>query len=388
MIITRLENLTCRSILLTMITALIFCLPVHSNMKITETQLISARPVVQLPDVLVESSGIYVSNPNRIWSHNDSGNTNELFCFDTTGVLLRTLLISNATNVDWEELAVDDQGRLYINDAGNNRNDRTDLVIYRIPNPETIMEDQVNALAINFIFEDQYQFPPPETNLNFDIEAMIWKDDSLFLFTKNRSMPQTGYSKMYGLPAHPGIYTAKLIDSVYLGETNQEARVTAADFNPETGELLLLTRTKIVSFTNFPGNRFFLGDMAEYYFDTPMGQIEALAFVNNTTLYITEETGRRTPAYLYEVKWQDLNTSAKFQRPNVRLFPNPFTSELIIERHEDRPATLEVWDIHGKLVKQLPVTEQRIALQHLSAGVYFIRLSIENESISFRVIKN
>lgn len=358
-----------------------------SKVKPTDTQFISARPIVRLPDVLIESSGIYVSNPNRIWSHNDSGNTNELFCFDTTGALLRTLLIANATNVDWEELAVDDQGRVYINDAGNNRNDRTDLVIYRIPNPETITEDQVNAQAINFIFEDQYQFPPPETNLNFDIEAMIWKNDSLFLFTKNRSSPQTGYCKMYSVPAHPGIYTARLIDSVYLGETNHEARVTAADYNPQTGELLLLTRTKIVSFTNFSGNRFFEGDMSEYYFDTQMGQIEALAFVDNTTLYITEEVGRRNDAYLYEVKWQELNTSTKFWRPDVRLFPNPFTSDLVIENPQSKNIQVDVWDIHGNLVMQKGVAERVIALDHLQPGVYVIVVNDRDDTTSFRVIK-
>lgn len=359
-----------------------------SKVKPTDTQFISARPIVRLPAVLVESSGLYVSNPNRIWSHNDSGNTNELFCFDTTGVLLRTLLIANATNVDWEELAVDDQGRVYINDAGNNQNDRNDLVIYRIPNPESVTDDQVNAQAINFFFEDQYQFPPPETNLNFDIEAMIWKDDSLFLFTKNRSMPPTGFSKMYGLPAHPGIYTAKLIDSVYLGETNHEARVTAADYNPETGELLLLTRTKIVSFTHFPGNRFFDGIISEYYFDAKMGQIEALAFVDNTTLYISEEAGRRSYPYLYEVKWKDMNTSSEFWKSDVRIFPNPFTSDLVIENPYSKNIRIDVWDIHGGLIKQKNVDQRVVSLDLLKPGVYVIVVNDGDDTTSFRVIKN
>lgn len=263
-------------------------------------QDIEARPIVKQPDVLIESSGIYVSGPNRIWAHNDSGNTNELFCFDTTGQLLRTLLISNATNIDWEDLAVDDQKRVYINDAGNNNNNRTDLKIYRIPNPDSIPEDEVQAEVINFVFEDQYQFPPPPSNRNFDIEAMIWKSDSLFLFTKNRSNPQTGYSKMYRLPAHPGIYTAQLIDSVYLGSTNEEARVTAADINPVTGELLLLTRTKIVSFRAYPGNRFFDGYITEYFFTEPMGQIEAIGFVDNNRLFITEEVTGPNTGFLYD----------------------------------------------------------------------------------------
>jgi hypothetical protein len=264
---------------------------------------INARPVTQLPPALVESSGISVRNPNRIWSHNDSGNTNELFLFDTTGTLIRTLLISNATNVDWEDLAVDTQNRIYINDAGNNNNDRTDLRIYRIPDPQTIPGSSVNAAIINFSFEDQTQFPPPPANRNFDIEAMIWKSDSLFLFTKNRSNPQTGYSKMYKLPAQPGTHTAILFDSVYLGATNLEARVTAADINHQTGEVVLLTQTKIVSFVNYPGNRFFDGIKSESYFVSSMGQIEAISFTGDGRIFITEEGSGSNAGFLYEVMW-------------------------------------------------------------------------------------
>ena len=264
---------------------------------------ITARPVVQLPSVLTESSGMIVSNPNRIWSQNDSGNTNELFLFDTTGLLIRTLLISNATNVDWEDLASDNLNRVYINDAGNNNNDRTDLRIYRIPNPQTIPGNSVSAEIIHFSFEDQTQFPPPASNRNFDIEAIIWKSDSLFLFTKNRSNPQTGYCKMYKLPAQPGTHTALLIDSIYLGATNQEARVTSADINHQTGEVVLLTQTKIVSFVNYPGNRFFNGVVSENYFTASMGQIEAISFTGDNRLYITEEGSGSTAGFLYEVQW-------------------------------------------------------------------------------------
>jgi hypothetical protein len=238
--------------------------------------VIDARPMAQLPSALSESSGLAIAGPNKLWSHNDAGNTNQLFCFDTAGILQRNLLIANASNVDWEDLAVDDQGSIYINDAGNNLNNRQDLKIYRIPNPETIAGDVTNAEVISFMFEDQYAFPPPAPERNFDIEAMVWKNDSLYLFTKNRSNPQSGLCKMYSLPAAPGFYVAKVRGSVFLGATNQETRVTSADLHPHTGELLLLTSTKIVSFTNYPGNDFFTGEMKEHYFANEMGKLKPL----------------------------------------------------------------------------------------------------------------
>lgn len=263
--------------------------------------IIHPRVITSLPGILYESSGIHVTAPNVIWTHNDSGHTNQLFQIDTIGNLVRTLTVVNATNVDWEDLAVDDQGRVYINDAGNNNNNRRDLVIYRIPDPDSIESYQVEAERIDFVFEDQTEFPPPPSYRNFCIEATIWKDDSIFMFTKDRSDPITGYTKMYAVPAVPGTHVAVLLDSLYVDNENHPARITSADYNPATGEMVLLTRTRILSFTDFPGNRFFDGRIVDYQFSHLIGQVEAIAFVQNNRLYITSEGSPGQAGNLFEV---------------------------------------------------------------------------------------
>src|SRR5436190_18879143 len=54
-----------------------------------------------LNTVLNESSGL-LNWKNLIWSHNDSGNGPDIYGMNsTTGVIQRTIFISNATNVDW-----------------------------------------------------------------------------------------------------------------------------------------------------------------------------------------------------------------------------------------------------------------------------------------------
>ncbi|HDP55467.1 MAG TPA: hypothetical protein ENN24_07315 [Bacteroidetes bacterium] len=272
------------------------------NQKDIQIIPLDVQTVAQLPMALYESSGIIVSSPNRVWSHNDSGNSNELFLFDTTGTILRTLTIVNATNIDWEDLAIDTQGRVYINDAGNNNNNRRDLKIYRIPNLNSISGDGVLAEVISFEFEDQTLFPPPSTYRNFCIEAIVWKDGFIFMFTKDRSSPITGYTKMYRVPDEPGDYTAQLIDSFYVDNQNHPARVTAADINLQTGELVLLTRTRVLSFKNYPGNIFFKGNVIDYQFTSLIGQAEAIAFINENELYITSEGAIGTPGNLYKVK--------------------------------------------------------------------------------------
>jgi len=257
--------------------------------------------MVRLPATLIESSGLLAFSDNKLWTHNDSGNTNELFSIDTTAQIIRTLLISNVQNHDWEDLAIDVQGRVYICDTGNNNNNRTNLAIYRIPKPETIVGNTVTAEIINYSFEDQTSFPPAQTQRHYDVEAVVWKNDSLFMFTKNRCTPFTGITRLYAIPAQPGTHVARLLGSYYVEGDQFQARITAADLNFETGELVLLTRSRIISFTNYPGSRFFEGTVIDYKFPIQLGQAEAIAFHTSRKLYITEEGFSGQGGFLYEV---------------------------------------------------------------------------------------
>jgi len=262
---------------------------------------VDLTPVAKLPSILYESSGLVIASPNKLWSHNDSGNENKLYCFNSSGNLLRSLTISNATNVDWEDLALDNEKRIYICDTGNNDNNRKNLCIYRIPNPDTHTENSIAADIITFSFEDQIEFPPPISNRNFDVEAVIWHNDSLFMFTKDRSLPLTGYTKMYKISAEPGNRTATLAGSIYLGNTNSSARVTAADFHQKSNSLVLLVQERLIVFTNFEGSNFLDGIPTSFTFNQMPGQAEAIFFNDESTLAITEEGANGSPGWLYQV---------------------------------------------------------------------------------------
>lgn len=257
--------------------------------------------IVQLPVKLVESSGLAIIDSGKIWSHNDSGNENKLYCFSPAGILLRTITISNATNVDWEDLATDSQNRIYISDTGNNFNNRNDQTIYRIPDPETIAEGSVNAEIIRFSFEDQSSFPPPASQWNYDLEAIVWHNDSIFMFTKDRTSPFAGYTKMYKIAATPGTHVAKASGSRYLGNSISSARVTAADINRTTGDLALLVQERLIVFSNYTGSRFLEGKATDYKFSPMPGQAEAIVFSSDSTLYMTEEGLGSVSGFLYKI---------------------------------------------------------------------------------------
>jgi hypothetical protein len=78
---------------------------------------------------------------NNIITHNDSGGQANLYEINASTGALRTVAITNATNVDWEY--AQDASYIYIGDIGNNFGNRTDLKIYKISRKTTMMMIQL-----------------------------------------------------------------------------------------------------------------------------------------------------------------------------------------------------------------------------------------------------
>jgi hypothetical protein len=72
----------------------------------------------------------------RFWAHNDSGNPAALYAITREGELIREYAVDGAPNVDWEDLATDDAGHLYVADVGNNGGQRKEVHVYRIDEPD------------------------------------------------------------------------------------------------------------------------------------------------------------------------------------------------------------------------------------------------------------
>jgi len=89
---------------------------------------------------IVESSGVIASRrfPDVLWTHNDGGGAKKqvLYAIDRRGKTLAAIPIVGEKFRDWEDIAIDDDGHLYLGDIGNNNADRDSLVVYRIDEPD------------------------------------------------------------------------------------------------------------------------------------------------------------------------------------------------------------------------------------------------------------
>lgn len=260
------------------------------------------QEVAVLPNVLVESSGLEMTADGVFWSHNDRNGKAALYGFDASGALKTTLKITNATNTDWEDIASDEVGNLYIGDFGNNDNDRRDLKIYKIPPPGT-GQANLESLAetIEFSYPEQTAFPPPEKDWHFDTEAMFAHGGWIYLFTKDRSKPFAGKTRLYRLPDAPGTYQAEFLAAFFTDGDKTKGQITAADISPDGTALALLTNARLYFFKSFLGNDFFSGTLEKS--DLPLSrQMEGLVFRDSCTLFLTNEAKSGEPGMLYEVR--------------------------------------------------------------------------------------
>ena len=161
---------------------------------------IELKPYAQVTfEVIDEMSGIVKSRKlkDTYWVHNDSGDSARLFAIRRNGTVITTntkqtyngITISNATNVDWEDIAIEGD-TLYISETGNNLNMRKDLCVYAVkePNPATTTESKF-LRRIPISYPDQTEFPPAKL-WNFDCESLAVYKKKLYFVTKWRVSPR------------------------------------------------------------------------------------------------------------------------------------------------------------------------------------------------------
>lgn len=256
------------------------------------------KVVYKLPTTLDEVSGIEWVD-SALWAIEDSGNENNLYRLNTEGDIAHTIRITDATNVDWEDLASDQTGNIYIGDFGNNDNLRQDLCIYKV-GKETLQNNETTALAkTTFSYPDQTAFPPVASERWYDVEAFIVYQNHFYLFTKNRSTSSDGSVSLYKIPNQPGPQTATLLGKFTSCSDFNTCAITAAAISPDQQKVAILSHDKIWLFEDFANDKFYEGIKTKLSLHH-YSQKEGLAFISNSLLYIADEKVKKTGGRVYE----------------------------------------------------------------------------------------
>ena len=253
-----------------------------------------------LPTRINGTSGLIYFD-GKLYTHNDHTDK-KLYQIDTTdGHILDSIVLTGIAHQDVEDC---DQDSLYIylGDHGNNNSGiRRNLHILRIAKA-SLLTGTPQIDTIWFSYPDQTDFSTSSSNgTDFDCEAFIATEDSLYLFTKQ--WVSEG-SVIYALPKTPGTYSARRVSSWNVG-----GLITGATYNPRKKQVVLcgyssLLMPFVVLLYDYTGNDFFSGNKRKMSLGLSLHQVEGIALGDDYKYYLTNEYFSRSI----------ITTNAKFHK--------------------------------------------------------------------------
>jgi hypothetical protein len=338
--------------------------------------LITPTVITTLPAELNETSGLLNLNGD-IWTHTDNGGETEVYQINTAnGNIIRTVEIHEVNNVDWEDIASDDD-YIYIGDFGNNDGSRTNLKVCRISRSDLASSNDVDAEKINFTYSDQISFEPSYHYTNFDCEALISYDDKLYLFTKNWINNQTN---VYELSNEPGDHVAE-----FLGSFNVNCLITGAEMIASLNTLLLTgynesggTYTWV--FNNFSGTDFFGGINTKLIW-TMLTQVEGICYMGNSQAYASSEkfAGELDPT-LFSINLTAYMTQVETPlNPQVSIYTENNKIVIRTENGQSLQGIVQVLNMNGQVLAERNAGGDLITIHPpVSGGIIIVHYQAGN----------
>jgi hypothetical protein len=254
---------------------------------------------------LKEISGIEFDKAKHLWAINDGGDDAKLYRLSDDGSIAKEVLVTNAKNIDWEDITQNDFGHFFLGDFGNNTQQRRWLTIYKIENPIDIKGNSTQAEIIKFTYPELDDQPVAPNKRNYDLEAFVAFGRHLYLFTKNRTKPFDGITNVYKVGDYAANFDAQLVDSFKTCTTMEKlCWITSAALSPSRKKLALLDSTSIWLFENFEGDKFFSGDVSQIDLGI-VTQKEAITFYDENTLVFTDEEFKGIGGNAYVIKLEE-----------------------------------------------------------------------------------
>lgn len=277
----------------------------------------TVSPITQASGLALDPNGV------SFWTHNDQGNpSTSLYKFLPTAgnqmvTIQKEVNILNVTNLDWEDMAKDPNGNIYVCQTGKNCNENSDPL--ECPNRFIFKIHKVPLSTLNHpdstsVTPQTYYFKYPLTGYDNDncdagdtvfvnCEAAIWHDGAIYLFTKNIWSKPTnncggwvnGYTYLFKVNLTDGSSMENPFVAEYKGKVNlkinpnedaSKFQVTAAAISPDSSTIALTTYGRLWLFRHFTTDSFFDGTSMyiEYSLtgsDTITRGYEGIEFKNN-----------------------------------------------------------------------------------------------------------
>ena len=349
----------------------------------------------QLPTRLNGTSGLMFFN-GKLYTHNDHSDK-KIFQIDTAdGHILDSIPFSGIAHQDVEDCD-EDSLYIYLGDHGNNNSGiRRNLHILRIAKA-SLQTASPQIDTIWFSYPEQTDFSTSTSNgTDFDCEAFIATEDSLYLFTKQ--WVSEG-SVIYALPKTPGTYSARRVSSWNVG-----GLITGATYNPRKKQVVLCGYSSIlmpfvVLLYDYTGNDFFSGNKRKMSLGLSLHQVEGIALGDDYKYYLTNEYFSRSiittnakfhkldlTDYLYvadtvpdTVTPPDTTTSLHPVEglSDIVVYPNPAKEKITVEGLPQGHVLCLLYDAEGKVAMRKELLSEgsaTIVVDKKLRGTYTLKI--------------
>jgi hypothetical protein len=179
-----------------------------------------------------ESSGVVASRRHEgtFWTHNDGGGARRqiLYAIRRNGDAVASFPIVGAVLQDWEDIAIDDAGHLFVGDLGNNDIKRDEIAVYEIDEPNPALGTKTVAT------KRQWRLRYPAGR--FDCESLfIWKDYG-YVISK---VFENARAQIYRFPLQE---TKEPITLELVATTKIDSPVTGADISADGKRLGIVAK--------------------------------------------------------------------------------------------------------------------------------------------------
>lgn len=192
---------------------------------------------------VAESSGFACSRQFKgvYYTHNDSGDSARLFRVRLDGTAT-AIPITGASAIDWEDMGIRTSGNstfLYVADVGDNLLIRTNVRVYRFPEPA------LNATSVTSF--ETYTLTYPDGRHN--CEALIVDPATGDIYLVTKAANQADVYKLVA-PTHGGSYTLSKLGTFFpnTGGGDSGRLVTGASVSPNGRYVVVRTYTGALEF--------------------------------------------------------------------------------------------------------------------------------------------
>jgi Secretion system C-terminal sorting domain len=194
-------------------------------------------------------------------------------------------------------------------------------------------------------------------------------------------------NNLYALGYTYGDYTSGSYTGTNLDASRLTGDIVIQKFNSS------LTRSSTLQFGSknedrgsifVKGNTVYVGGMTEgSLVKANIGSFDAFAVAFNTNLVVTTPSTAR-------IETSEIEPNADNDAfADVTIFPNPSQDEITISKQDENPINFSITDVTGKEMQSGILQEKvnKIDLKNINTGLYFIKLSEEEKSKVFKLMK-